>query len=101
LSDGQFFRASDRAAARSDANRHYGSESGGKFYSHLSDQCGNYSILPISAGESEAPYVLDGRFDHETLLDVDEHFTDTGGASDHVFGLFALIGNVLLRVCAI
>jgi hypothetical protein len=47
-SDGQFFRASDRAAGRSDINLHYGSEPGSKFYSGLSDQYGYYSILPIS-----------------------------------------------------
>jgi TnpA family transposase len=92
-SDGQFFQASDRAGLRSDINLHYGSEPGSKFYSHLSDQYGYFSILPISATESEAPYVLDGLFDHETALDIQEHFTDTGGASDHVFGLFALTGR--------
>ena len=72
---------------------HYGSEPGSKFYSHLSDQYGYFSILPISPTESEAPYVLDGLFDHETTLDIREHFTDTGGSSDHVFALFALIGK--------
>jgi TnpA family transposase len=92
-SDGQFFQASDRAGLRSDINLHYSSEPGSKFYSHLSDQYGYFSILPISATESEAPYVLDGLFDHETELDIQEHFTDTGGASDHVFGLFALTGR--------
>ncbi len=92
-SDGQFFRASDRAAKRSDINLHYGSEPGSKFYSHLSDQYGYFSILPISPTESEAAYVLDGLFDQDTALDIQEHFTDTGGASDHVFGLFALIGK--------
>ncbi len=68
-------------------------EPGSKFYSHLSDQYGYFSILPISPTESEAPYVLDGLFDHETTLDIREHFTDTGGSSDHVFALFALIGK--------
>ncbi|PAQ06946.1 Tn3 family transposase [Mesorhizobium temperatum] len=92
-SDGQFFRASDRAAKRGDINLHYGSEPGSKFYSHLSDQYGYFSILPISPTESEAAYVLDGLFDQDTILDIQEHFTDTGGASDHVFGLFALIGK--------
>ncbi|QWK81239.1 Tn3 family transposase [Ochrobactrum sp. BTU1] len=92
-SDGQFFRASDRAAKRGDVNLHYGSEPGTKFYSHLSDQYGYFSILPISPTESEAAYVLDGLFDHETILNIEEHFTDTGGASDHVFALFALIGK--------
>ena len=92
-SDGQFFQASDRAGLRSDINLHYGTEPGSKFYSHLSDQYGYFSILPISATESEAPYVLDGLFDHETVLDIQEHFTDTGGTSDHVFALFALTGR--------
>ena len=92
-SDGQFFRAGDRAAARGDVNLHYGSEPGAKFYSHLSDQYGYFSILPISPTESEAPYVLDGLFDHETRLDIAEHYTDTGGSSDHVFALFALLGK--------
>ena len=92
-SDGQFFRASDRAAKHGDVNLHYGSEPGSKFYSHLSDQYGYFSILPISPAESEAAYVLDGLFDQDTILDIQEHFTDTGGASDHVFGLFALIGK--------
>ena len=92
-SDGQFFRASDRAAGRGDINLHYGSEPGTKFYSHRSDQNGYFSILPISPTESEAAYVLDGLFDHDTILDIEEHFTDTGGASDHVFALFALIGK--------
>lgn len=92
-SDGQFFRASDRAAKRGDINLHYGSEPGSKFYSHLSDQYGNFGILPISPTESEAVYVLDGLFDHDTTLEIEEHFTNTGGASDHVFALFALIGK--------
>ncbi len=91
--DGQFFRASHRAAKRGDINLHYGSEPGTKFYSHLSDQYGYFSILPISPTESEAPYVLDGLFDHDTILEIEELFTDTGGASDHVFALFALIGK--------
>jgi TnpA family transposase len=91
--DGQFFRASDRAARRSDVNLHYGSEPGSKFYSHLSDQYSYFSILPISPSESEAAYVLDGLFDHETILAIEELFTDTGGASDHVFAFFALIGK--------
>ncbi|AYM60908.1 hypothetical protein At1D132_49010 (plasmid) [Agrobacterium fabrum] len=77
-SDGQFFRASDRAAKRGDINLHYGSEPGSKFCSHLSDQYGYFSILPISPTESEAAYVLDGLFDQDTVLDIQEHFTDTG-----------------------
>jgi len=92
-SDGPFFQASDRAAGRRDINLHYGSEPGSKFYSALSDQYGYFSILPISPTESEAVDVLDDLFDHDTILEIEELFTDTGGASDHVFALFALIGK--------
>ncbi len=97
LLEGEFWRSirrsGGRAAKRGDINLHYGSEPGSKFYSHLSDQYGYFSILPISPTESEAAYVLDGLFDQDTVLDIQEHFTDTGGASDHIFGLFALIGK--------
>lgn len=58
-SDGQFFRASDRAAMRGEINLHYGSEPGSIFYSHLSDQYGYFSILPISPIESGAAYPAD------------------------------------------
>jgi TnpA family transposase len=47
----------------------------------------------MSPTESEAPYVLDGLMNHETKLKIEEHFTDTGGVSDRVFGLFALLGR--------
>ena len=39
--------------------------------------------------------MLDGLFDQDTILDIQEHFTDTGGASDHVFGLFASASSKL------
>jgi len=40
----------------------------------------------------EAPHVLDGLLHHRTTLAIKEHFTDTGGASDHVFALCHLLG---------
>lgn len=83
----------ERPSRKARRHLHYGSEPGSKFYSHLSDQYGYFSILPISPTESEAAYVLDGLFDQDTVLDIHEHFTDAGGASDHIFGLFALIGK--------
>jgi TnpA family transposase len=46
----------------------------------------------IAATASEAPHVLDGLLYHQTGLQIVEHYTDTGGATDHVFGLFALLG---------
>jgi hypothetical protein len=42
----------------------------------------------------EAPYVLDGlhHHAHQTDLRISEHYTDTAGATDHVFGLCHLLG---------
>jgi TnpA family transposase len=36
---------------------------------------------------------LDGRYGHETQIEIHEHYVDTGGASDHVFSLFTLGGQ--------
>ena len=46
----------------------------------------------ISAATHEAPYVLDGLLHHGTGLNISEHYTDTGGATDHVFALCAALG---------
>ncbi len=91
-SDGQFFRSAKRGEAAGDINARYGHDPGVSFYTHLSDQHGPYSIKVMSATNHEAPYVLDGLLHHGTLLKIDTHYTDTGGASDHVFILCALLG---------
>jgi TnpA family transposase len=36
--------------------------------------------------------VLDGLLYQQTGLTIEEHYTDTGGASDHVFGLMPFFG---------
>ena len=46
----------------------------------------------ISAATHEAPYVLDGLLHHGSSLPLAEHYTDTGGATDHVFALCAMLG---------
>ena len=91
-SDGQFFRSAKRGDAAGDINARYGRDPGISFYTHLSDQHGPYSIKVMSATNHEAPYVLDGLLHHGTLLKIDTHYTDTGGASDHVFILCGLLG---------
>jgi TnpA family transposase len=92
-SDGQFFRAAGRGAKRSDVNAHYSGDPGSKFYTWVSDQFGHFHILPMGATEDEAVYVLDGLYGHESRIDIDEHYVDTGGASDHVFSLFTIGGK--------
>ena len=55
---------------------------------------GPFYTRVISATMSEAPYVLDGlhHHAHQTDLRIVEHYTDTAGATDHVFGLCHLLG---------
>jgi TnpA family transposase len=91
-SDGQFFRSGKRGDAAGDINARYGHDPGFSFYTHLSDQHGPYSIKVMSATSHEAPYVLDGLLHHGARLKIDTHYTDTGGASDHVFILCAMLG---------
>jgi len=91
-SDGQFFRAGGHGEARADHNARYGSEPGVKFYTHISDRYAPFHTKVIAANTSEALHVLDGLLHHETSLAIKEHYTDTGGATEHVFGLCHVLG---------
>ena len=91
-SDGQFFRAGGHGEARADYNAKYGSEPGVKFYTHISDRYAPFYSKVIAANAIEAAHVLDGLMHHESSVDVREHYTDTAGAIDHVFGLCSLLG---------
>lgn len=91
-SDGQYFRAGSQGGGLGEINARHGNEPGVAFYTHISDQFGPFHTKVIAATASEAPHVLDGLLYHQTGLQIAEHYTDTGGATDHVFGLFALLG---------
>jgi TnpA family transposase len=91
-SDGQYFRAGSQATAISDINARHGNEPGIAFYTHISDQFGPFHTKVIAATASEAPHVLDGLLYHQTGLQIAEHYTDTGGATDHIFALCHLLG---------
>jgi len=91
-SDGQFFRAGGHGEARADYNAKYGSEPGVKFYTHVSDRYAPFYSKVIAANASEAAHVLDGLMHHESAIEIREHYTDTAGAIDHVFGLCHLLG---------
>ena len=91
-SDRQFFRSAKRGDAAGEVNARYGHDPGLGFYTHVSDQNGPYSVRVMSATGHEAPYVLDGLMHHGTALRIDTHYVDTGGASDHVFILCAMLG---------
>jgi TnpA family transposase len=91
-SDGQFFKAGSHGEGRADVNARYGRDPGVKFYTHISDRFAPFHTKVISASVSEAAYVLDGLLQHESTLSIKEHYTDTAGAVDHVFGLCHLLG---------
>ena len=92
-SDGQYFRAGGRAGPGGAVNAKYGIDPGVVLYTHVSGRYGPFHTKVIAATMSEAPYVLDGlhHHAHQTDLRIAEHYTDTAGATDHVFGLCHLL----------
>jgi len=91
-SDGQHFSAGGQGEAMNVVNAKYGNSPGVSFYTHISDQFGPYHTKVIPATAHEAPHVLDGLLRHESNLKIEEHYTDTGGFTDHVFAVSALLG---------
>ncbi|MFS8184140.1 Tn3 family transposase [Pseudovibrio denitrificans] len=89
---GQFFPAAHQSEAMNLINAKYGSESGLKAYTHVSDQFCPFATQTIPATVSEAPYILDGLLMNETGRRIKEQYADTGGFTDHVFAVSALLG---------
>jgi len=91
-SDGQRFPTAGRGEASGQINARYGQEPSIQFYTHLSDQYVPFHTRVINATVRDATYVLDGLLYHESDLRIEEHYTDTSGFTDHVFGLCHLLG---------
>jgi TnpA family transposase len=91
-SDGQWFRAGGTGQAAGHFNAKYGNEPGVTFYTHISDQYAPFHTKVINAAVRDATHVLDGLLYHESDLHIKEHYTDTAGFTDHVFGLMQLLG---------
>ena len=90
-SDGQFFSAARQGEAMNLINAKYGSEPGLKAYTHVSDQFGPFATQNIPATVNEAPYILDGLLMNEVGRTIKEQYADTGGFTDHVFAVTALL----------
>ncbi|PTQ63008.1 Tn3 family transposase [Celeribacter persicus] len=90
-SDGQFFPAARQGEAMNLINAKYGSEPGLKAYTHVSDQFGPFATQNIPATVNEAPYILDGLLMNEVGRKIKEQYADTGGFTDHVFAVTALL----------
>lgn len=91
-SDGQNFRTGSKAESTGHINPKYGSSPGRTFYTHISDQYAPFSTKVVNVGVRDSTYVLDGLLYHESDLRIEEHYTDTAGFTDHVFGLMHLLG---------
>ena len=90
-SDGQFFPAARQGEAMNLINAKYGSEPGLKAYTHVSDQFGPFATQNIPATVSEVPYILDGLLMNEAGRNISEQYADTGGFTDQVFAVTALL----------
>ena len=75
-----------------DSNPHYGSGKGTTIYRFTSDNFSSYYTKIINTNSRDATHVLDGLLNHETDLNILEHYTDTAGYTDQVFGLTHILG---------
>ena len=91
-SDGQFFPTTRQGEAMNLINAKYGHEPGLKAYTHVSDQFGPFATQTIPATVNEAPYILDGLLLTDAGQKIREQYADTGGFTDHVFAVTALLG---------
>jgi TnpA family transposase len=91
-SDGQRFKAGNKAESIGHINSKYGCEPGRMLYTHLSNQYAPYYAKLVNVGVRDSTYVFDGLLYHESDLHIEEHYTDTAGFTDHVFALMHLLG---------
>lgn len=90
-SDGQFFPTTRQGEAMNLINAKYSNEPGLKAYTHVSGQFGPFATQNIPATVSEAPYILDGLLMNEAGKKIKEQYADTGGFTDLVFAVTALL----------
>jgi TnpA family transposase len=91
-SDGQPFQTANGAKGKGQVNPKNGSDPNRQLYTHVTDQYSPFSSKIINVGVRDATYVLDGLLYHESDLRIEEHYTDTAGFTDQVFGMMHLLG---------
>jgi len=91
-SDGQAFPIAFRKPVIAQTNAKYGRDPVAMFYTHVSDRYAPFHPRAISSTVRDATYVLDGLLNHRTDLQIEEHYTDTSGYTDHIFALCHLLG---------
>jgi hypothetical protein len=92
-SDGQRFGIQASSLLASFYPRYFGYyERAITIYTHTSDQYSVFGTRVISCSPREALYVLDGLLENDTILRPREHYTDTHGFTEQLFGLCFLLG---------
>ena len=91
-SDGQAFPIATRRPTTATINPRYGRDPTITFHTHVSDQYGPSHTKVINSTVRDALHVLDGLLGHDTDLRIKEHYTDTAGFTDQVFGTCHILG---------
>ena len=91
-SDGQRFAVARKTNKAAPLPRYFGFGRGLNMVTWTSDQLSQYGIRVTPPVIRESNYTLDAILDNETVLDIKEHTTDTGGYTDMMFALFDLLG---------
>jgi TnpA family transposase len=80
-------------AANAEYNaKHFGAGRGTNIYTHAADIWVPFGKPQVIGTNEEALYVIDALCHHESDLHIREHYADTGGSTEHVFALAALLG---------
>jgi TnpA family transposase len=80
-------------AANAEYNaKYFHARRGANMYVHAADIWVPFGKPQIIGTNEEALYVIDALCHHESDLHIQEHYTDTGGSTEHVFALTALLG---------
>jgi TnpA family transposase len=80
------------SSLHADSNPHYGTGKGTTIYRFTSDQFSSFYAKVINTNARDAVHVIDGLLHHESDLTIEDHYTDTAGYTDQVFGLSHLLG---------
>lgn len=91
-SDGMRMHMGVKAANAERNAKYFHTGWGTNIYVHAADIWVPFGKPQIIGTNEEALYVIDALCHHESDLHIREHYTDTGGSTEHVFALTALLG---------
>src|SRR5258708_2060715 len=91
-SDGMRMHMGVKAANAEYNAKYFGAGRGTNMYIHAADIWVPFGKPEIIGTNEEALYVIDALCHHESDLHIREHYTDTGGSTEHVLALASLLG---------